>query len=209
MKWTYCLWFDFVRQQRRPSERHWDWVNAECYAQAQGSNVHDQQSPLVEVDWAQAWPKAARAHREKRETWTDTVLALLTRLPDDEILVDIDALRFKGARLSWQGGGKPLPEESTPGRLRPREAFEWLRAPGRLDALWAWPELVDGADLAAVRQLATRIRKPSIGVFCRRALQADARADEVAKWLGQAFDAIRSGLLAASSAERRTTADVG
>lgn len=169
-------------------------MNVEWYVQSEGTNIHDHMLGRVDYDTIEAnWSQKADHVGAKRSAWARAVRELLGSLQDDRFSVDFASLQFIGRRLNWRGGGTTVLGEGMDG-ARPSAALAWLNAPGNLDALWAWPAPPDPFDKPGVEATAKLIRKPAVGIQVRIPVAADARTEELAGWMADAFDAFRAAL---------------
>jgi hypothetical protein len=79
--------------------------------------------------------------------------------------VTVEAVGFWGNRKSWRGGGVTDESKSAPrlSNAAPRDALNFLRA--NRSALWRFPKVGPGLDVATIAEAAPLVRKPALSVL--------------------------------------------
>ncbi len=208
-------------------------LSLDLYAQAVGVDIFSNKLPAgvtslgvkatVEhaavFNWPEHWRAKRKDQMKKRGDWYDAVDGWLQKLANSpslspEVVVQVDAVGFRGGYLKWQceGAGETKrsaaltterwPDEPPATRLKNlAAALGEQRASSLADPIWAFPYWSEEPGRTATevgRGLARQVRKPAISVQVPLTVPVDSSSKGAADLIALALDQLYATVAAPS-----------
>ena len=138
------LWFQFIGDQAQQ-------VGLEYYLQSSGR--------CASRTDANSWNEASKRHADSAVTFENELAAWIPSAPAGARM-NVSAIRFRGKKRNWQGGGEEYTESFKSPQTTPQGVLDFLRK--HRDEFWAFPEVATFADIEAA---AGQVRKPSLSLL--------------------------------------------
>jgi hypothetical protein len=158
-----ALWADLTGRQSSPG------IGISAYEEAEGIVWPKNESAGFDIAWREAAAKLPERKRALQLRWSNC----LSRVGMQGVEVAVYALRFKGDKSNWHGGGQFVR------KVFVESAEEFLKhtpgAASRLDDVWSFPRPLHEHDRDRQR---TEVRKPAISVRITRGIPAGTTTEE-------------------------------
>ncbi|MDA1053598.1 MAG: hypothetical protein O3C40_24385 [Planctomycetota bacterium] len=142
------LWFGFSEIEDRQL------IGLSYYLQASGSHAIKRSDA--------AWNEASSRHLGDADPFEQAVEEWCRTAPTS-CWVTVSAVKFKGKKRNWQGGGDEDIESPEIDKASPQEALAFLKQ--RREELWKFPRIGTGkGEVATIEEASRLVRKPAISL---------------------------------------------
>jgi len=143
------LWFDFAEDENQR-------VGMEFYLQSPGSH------PAGKGDPESDWNRASDRHLASAQSFEKNVAEWASKAPAQSQVV-VSAVRFKGKKRNWQGGGTDDSDALNSIRTSPEGALAFLQT--HREELWRFPRVGLAGTFRSIPDAAAHVRKPALSLI--------------------------------------------